>query len=80
MANTILHLINYFPLGLGAGLDAGFDGGLLPLLPPEGFPVVLGAFTGLPDVFAIIKWIRCPTLLAFRICPRKLACADQACF
>jgi hypothetical protein len=39
--------VNYFPFGLG---------GLFPLPPPDGLPVVLGALTGL-FVFAIIKML-----------------------
>jgi hypothetical protein len=35
-------------------LPAGF-GGLFPLPPPEGFPVVLGAFTGFEFPFAIVN-------------------------
>jgi hypothetical protein len=42
---------NYRPLGFGEG--AGF-GGLLPLFPPDGLPVVLGAFGGFDVPFAII--------------------------
>jgi len=40
----------FYPLGLGAGLGLG---GLLPLSPPDGFPVVLGPFGGLVPLFAI---------------------------
>lgn len=43
MAKTILFLNIYFPFG-----------GLFPLPPPEGFPVVLGAFGGLFEDFDII--------------------------
>jgi len=39
--------INYLPFGLGAG-------GLLPLPPPDGLPVVLGALGGLVVPFAIV--------------------------
>ena len=37
---------SYLPFGLGE---------LLPLPPPEGFPVVLGAFGGLDVPFAMTK-------------------------
>jgi len=37
----------------GFGVAAGFAGGLFPRKPPEGFPVVLGAFFS-PLDFAII--------------------------
>lgn len=40
----------YFPFGAGFGAA----GGLLPLPPPEGLPVVLGALAGRVDVFDIM--------------------------
>ena len=43
-------MINYLPDFLG---EEGFEGALLPLPVPDGLPVVLGAFAGLLDVFAI---------------------------
>ena len=46
-----LKIAFYFPFGFG---------GLLPLLPPDGFPVVLGAFVGLDVVFAIIIYVIFP--------------------
>ena len=45
----------YFPFGLGAGLGAA---GLLPRPPPDGLPVVLGAFTGFEVPFVIKCFIR----------------------
>ena len=53
-------LIFYLPLGFGAG-------GLFPLPPPEGLPVVLGAFTGF--VFPLLiddRMMVFPTLKDFR--------------
>ena len=46
--SLLLQLGTYF-FGFGAG-----EGGLFPLPPPEGFPVVLGLLTGFVD-FAIFK-------------------------
>jgi hypothetical protein len=34
----------------------GLAGGLFPLPPPEGFPVVLGPFAGLPLFAMVIKF------------------------
>jgi hypothetical protein len=37
----------------------GLAGGLFPLFPPEGFPVVLGALAGLDDLAISISFSYC---------------------
>jgi len=48
---------NYPPFGLGAGVGLG-AGGLLPLPPPDGLPVVLGAFGGFVVPLDIVLVLR----------------------
>jgi hypothetical protein len=53
---------------------------LLPLPPPEGFPVVLGAFTGFV-FFSIAKMIIViPTIVGVSVSPNKTAFSSFAFF